>query len=86
MVPTSVTSTPVAESLKESDCLSRTTDSSFSGVRDEDEALAARRVMRPRRVAKDVPRVDAVENDAMVDDDAVEARPLVWARRGHFAA
>jgi len=27
-----------------------------------------------------------VENDAMVDDDAVEARPLVWARRGHFAA
>jgi len=36
-------------------------------------------VTRPRRVAKDVPRVDAVENDAMVDDDAVEARPFVWA-------
>ena len=51
----------------------------MEGVRDEDEALAARRVMRPRRVAKDVPRVDAVENDAMVDDDAVEARPFVWA-------
>lgn len=26
-----------------------------------------------------MPRVDAVENDAMVDDDAVEARPFVWA-------
>ena len=80
MVPTSVTSTPVARSLNVSDCLSRSTDSSLSGaVRDEDEALAARRVTRPRRVAKDVPRVDAVENDAMVDDDAVEARPFVWA-------